>query len=103
EQAGDKAENVLPAEERRNQTQGPTQAASVAGAEQQETYVTPKLPGGLRGPATDALRAREEREQPERVSDVEQARSVFREGIAELERGLQKSRDRGLLEVRPGA
>src|SRR5207237_6251476 len=47
--------------------------------------------------------AREEREGPEHASDAERARSLFRDGVAELERGVRKGRDRGLMDVEPGA
>lgn len=84
--------------------QGSAQEAGVAGTGQQtEPYVTPRLPNGPHGPVTGALIAREERERPEQASDAERARALFKDGIAELERGVRKGRDRGLMDVEPGA
>lgn len=71
--------------------------------EQSETFVTSIPPSGPLGPVHDVLVAHEERERPEQTSDADRARALFRDGMSELERGVRKGRDRGLMDVDPAA
>lgn len=99
----DPARWTVAEDEQEVQPQVSGQEVGAERAEQSEPYITPALPSGPLGPVRGALPAREERERPERASDAERARLLFREGIAELEGGVRKGRDRGLMDVEPGA
>jgi uncharacterized RDD family membrane protein YckC len=70
-------------------------------AEAPGTYVSSNMPSGPLGPATDAFLAQGTRDRPERAADVEQARTIFKAGLAELEKGVRRSYNG--MEVEPGA
>ena len=66
-----------------------------------ESISPPSTPLSPLGPATEALLEQAVRERPERHTDVEKARALYRAGMGELESGARQGY--GGMEVEPGA